>query len=149
MSCLKSQNLHPACIKYDRICICKESYIDETERNVEIQWKDHSNINKTSEPSRHLNSNSTHRLVTWYKIIKSCKTWKKLRNRIKGYKIELSVIKSYKIQSLVLDKNQTVLFIIKFNFFSLFIYCTLFIAVKVLILVLHYLLSVFWSHSQM
>ena len=38
----------------------ERKYIDETKRNVEIRWEEHSDINKISEPSRHLKSNPTH-----------------------------------------------------------------------------------------
>ena len=75
-----------------------------------------------------------------------------MRNVIKGHKIEFTVIKSYKIESLVLDKNRTLNIITicyKIHLFSLFANCKLYIAVKVLIFMLHDLLSVFWSHSQM
>ena len=57
---LKSKNPHPACVIYEGICTCKENYIGETKRNVEIRWEEHSDINKISEPSRHLKSNPTH-----------------------------------------------------------------------------------------
>ena len=57
---LKSKNPHLACVIYEGICTCKENYIDETKRNVEIRWEEHSVINKIFEPSRHLKSNLTH-----------------------------------------------------------------------------------------
>ena len=34
---LKSKNPHPACVIYEGICKCKENYIGETKRNVEIR----------------------------------------------------------------------------------------------------------------
>ena len=58
--CLKSKNPHPACAIYEGVCTWKENYTDETKRNVEIRWEEHSDINKISEPSRHLKSNPTH-----------------------------------------------------------------------------------------
>ena len=61
---LKSKNPHPACVIYEGICTCKENYVGETKRNAEIRWEEHSNINKISEPSRHLKSNLTHPF-TW------------------------------------------------------------------------------------
>ena len=61
---LKSKNCHPACIIYEGISTCKENYIGETKRNIEIRWEEHSDGNKISEPSRHLKSNSTH-AFTW------------------------------------------------------------------------------------
>ena len=61
---LKSKNPQPTCAIYGGVCTCKENYIGETNRNVEIRWEEHSDINKISEPSRHLKSNPTH-AFTW------------------------------------------------------------------------------------
>ena len=36
---LKSKNPHPACAIYEGVCACKENYIGETKRNVEIRWE--------------------------------------------------------------------------------------------------------------
>ena len=58
--CLKSKNPHPVCAIYEGVCTRKENYIGETKRNVKIRWEEHSDINKISEPSRHLKSNLTH-----------------------------------------------------------------------------------------
>ena len=46
------------------MCACKENYIGETKRNVKIRWEEHSDINKISQPSRHIKSNPTH-VFTW------------------------------------------------------------------------------------
>ena len=61
---LKSKNPQPTCAIYGGVCTCKENYIGETNRNVEIRWEEHSDINKISEPSRHLKTNPTH-AFTW------------------------------------------------------------------------------------
>ena len=87
------------------------------------------------------------RSATWYKIIKKIVKFEKKREMlIKGHTIEFTVIKSYKIESLVLDKNRTLnitTICYKIHLFSLFANCKLCIAVKVLIFMLHDLLSVF------
>ena len=57
---LESKNPQPACAIYKGVCTCKENYIDETKRNVEIRLEEYSDINKISEPSRHLKSNPTY-----------------------------------------------------------------------------------------
>ena len=62
--CLKSKSPHQACEMYEGVCTCKENYIGETKRNVEIRLEKHSNINKISEPSRHLKSNPRY-AFTW------------------------------------------------------------------------------------
>ena len=61
---LKSKNPQPACAMYVGVFTCKENYIVENKRHVEIRWGEHSDINKRSEPSRHLKSNPTH-VFTW------------------------------------------------------------------------------------
>ena len=62
--CLKSKKPHPTCAICKGVCTCKENDIGETKRNVKIRWEEHSDINKMSEPSRHLKSNPTH-AFTW------------------------------------------------------------------------------------
>ena len=42
-----------------KIYICKENYIGESKRNVKTRWEEHLDINKISEPSKHLKSNPT------------------------------------------------------------------------------------------
>ena len=61
---LKSNDLLTTCTKYEGECTCKENYIGEMKRNVQIRWKEQSGINKISEPSRHLKSNPMH-AITW------------------------------------------------------------------------------------
>ena len=41
------------------IYICNENYIGESKRNVKTRWEEHLDINKISEPSKHLKSNPT------------------------------------------------------------------------------------------
>ena len=53
-----------ACAIYEGICTFNENYIDKTKRNIEIQREERSGINKISESSRHLKSNTTH-VFTW------------------------------------------------------------------------------------
>ena len=43
---LKSKNPHPACVIYEGICTCKESYVGETKRNVEIDGKNIQTLTK-------------------------------------------------------------------------------------------------------
>ena len=61
---LNFKNPHPPCVMYEGICACEESYTGETKLNVEIRWGEHSEINKVSEPSRHLKRNPTH-VFSW------------------------------------------------------------------------------------
>ena len=55
---VKDRNLHPSCKKVK--CKCGEIYVGETVRNMELSWAEHNNINKKSEPSKHLFLNSEH-----------------------------------------------------------------------------------------
>ena len=57
---LWSKNLHPACIIYRGIYVCKENHSGETKQNVEMRWEDHLGIKKISEPSNNLKTNSMH-----------------------------------------------------------------------------------------
>ena len=61
---LKIKNPHLFCAICEGVCTCKENYVGETKRNVKIRWEGYLNINKISEPSRHLKNNPTHAL-TW------------------------------------------------------------------------------------
>ena len=61
---LKSNDPLTTCAKYEGEGTCKENYIGEMKRNVQIRWKEQSGINKVSEPSRHLKSNPMH-AITW------------------------------------------------------------------------------------
>ena len=54
----KCKNPHPAGAIYKVIYTSKGNYIRETKRNVKMRWEEHLDINKISEPSRHLKNNS-------------------------------------------------------------------------------------------
>ena len=41
-------------------CVCGETYIGETTRNVETRWNERNMPSVKSNPSKHLNSNITH-----------------------------------------------------------------------------------------
>ena len=51
---LKDPCIHPACKIYKGVCICGETYIRETIRNLETRWKEH---NTPSDPSNQIKSN--------------------------------------------------------------------------------------------
>lgn len=57
---LKDKNPYPACQIYQGKCICGETYIGETVRNVATRWKEHQDVKKTSEPAKHLSENPDH-----------------------------------------------------------------------------------------
>ena len=57
---LKSRNPHPSCVIYEGVCVCEQTYIGETGRNVELRWEEHENISKDTEAAKHLKENSSH-----------------------------------------------------------------------------------------
>ena len=85
---LKSQNPHPSCVMYQGICTCKENYIGETKRNVEIRWEKHSEVNKIYVPSRHLKSNPTY-AFTW-KVLMAAPINDCVRENLEASFIDLS-----------------------------------------------------------
>lgn len=52
-------NLHPFCKIYRGECTSGETNVEETVRSVEVHWAEH-DINKKSEPSKHLFLNVGH-----------------------------------------------------------------------------------------
>ena len=45
---------------YRGVCSCAEDYIGETDRNSITRWNEHDDIRKSSEPAKHLKSNTGH-----------------------------------------------------------------------------------------
>ena len=84
---VKDRNPHQACKIYEGICTCKENYIGETKRNVETRWKEHQNINKDSEPAKHLREYPTHSFE--WKIILNAPNDKRTRKNIEASVIAL------------------------------------------------------------
>ena len=58
---LKSTNPYPSCVIYEGVCVCEQTYISETRRNVELRWEEHENTSKDSEPAKHLKENLSHK----------------------------------------------------------------------------------------
>ena len=46
---------------YKGICLCGELYVGEIIRNFKIRWDEHNNVNKNSEPAKHLARNIEHK----------------------------------------------------------------------------------------
>ena len=46
---------------YERLCVCEQTYIVKTGRNVELRWEEHENISNDSEPTKHLKENLSHK----------------------------------------------------------------------------------------
>ena len=70
----KVDTIHKSNIIYEGTCSCNENYIGETNRNGIIRWSEHDNINKTSEPTKHLKVFKDHKF-----------SWKILSNASHDY----------------------------------------------------------------
>ena len=86
---VKDKVEHVSNVIYLGKCSCGEEYIGETDRNVEIRWKEHGNASHNSNPSRHLNKNITHEFE--WKVIKYAP-----RNNIKRKILEAFFVSRYK-----------------------------------------------------
>ena len=62
---LKSRNPHPSCKIYIGECLCGESYIGETARNVDVRWSENNSLKGNSEPAKHLERNDNNHLFNW------------------------------------------------------------------------------------
>ena len=71
---------------YKGICSCGEMFVDETIRNCKIRCDEHKDINKNSEPAKHLARNIEHKF-SWYVLTRAPE------NTIKSRILEASFIK--------------------------------------------------------
>ena len=84
---LKSKDPHPSCVIYEGVCSCQEPYIGETARNVEIRWQEHEDVQKDSEPAKHLKNNPTHSF-TW-KVLLPASSIRRIRQNMEASIIAL------------------------------------------------------------
>ena len=76
---LKDKNPYPACQIYKGTCVCDETYIGETIRNVDIRWNEHEDIRKKSEPAKHLRENLNLR-SKWETLLQAPKSYQQRKN---------------------------------------------------------------------
>ena len=57
---VKYKFLHEACKICKPVCLCIESYIGKTIRNVEVRWDEYNDEMKKSNPSTHIKDNLDH-----------------------------------------------------------------------------------------
>ena len=103
---LKDKNPHPACKTYEGICSSSANYIDETKRNVETRWNEHENLNKHSEPAKHLREFPDHKFD--WKILLTAPTNAKLRKILESSMIALkqpSLNEQLDFDKLILFRN--------------------------------------------
>ena len=84
MFLLKDTNDYKLCVIYKGDCSCGSRYICETKHNAEVRWNEYNNPTKTSEPSKHLQSNINHYF-----------TWAIISNAPKNAKIKKNLQASY------------------------------------------------------
>ena len=76
---LKDKNTHPSHVIYKGECICGQTYIGEIARNLEVRVNEHSDVNKQSEPAKHIRNHPNHKF-TWG-VLTTVHSW--LKRRIK------------------------------------------------------------------
>ena len=54
---LKDKVQHLSCVIHRGICSCGETYVGETISNCKKGWDEHNDVNKNSEPAKHLARN--------------------------------------------------------------------------------------------
>ena len=72
---LKGKNIHPSHVVYRGTCTCNQVNIGETARNLEVRVNEHSDINKQSEPAKHLKKHPEHKFTC--DILTSAHSWTK------------------------------------------------------------------------
>lgn len=76
---LKDKITHPSHVIYQGKCTCGQTYIGETARNLEVRVNEHSDVNKQSEPAKHIRKHPNHKF-TW-EVLTTAHSW--LKRRIK------------------------------------------------------------------
>ena len=76
---LKDKNTHPSHVIYKGECTCGQTYIGETARNLEVRVNEDSDVNKQSEPAKHIRKHPNNKF-TW-KVLTTTHSW--LKRRIK------------------------------------------------------------------
>ena len=64
ISCYRKKTVSPLLKIYYGICDYDEDYASETERNTKTKWSEHNNLERKSEPDRHI-LNNVERIITW------------------------------------------------------------------------------------
>ena len=67
---LKYKVQYLSCVIYKGICSCGETNVGETIRNCKTRWDEHNDVNKNSEPAKHLAKNIEHQF-SWYELTRS------------------------------------------------------------------------------
>jgi len=76
---LKDKNTHPSHVIYKGKCTCGQTYVGETARNLEVRVNEHSDVNKQSEPAKHIKKHPNHKF-SWEVLI-TAHSWLKKENK--------------------------------------------------------------------
>ena len=76
---LKDKITHLSHVIYQGKRTCGQTYIGETARNLEVHVNKHSDVNKQSEPAKHISKHPNHKF-TW-EVLTTAHSW--LKGRIK------------------------------------------------------------------
>ena len=79
LACTIYKNMHPSNVIYKDECICGQTYIGETARNLEVRVKEHSDVNKQSEPAKHIRKHPNHKFTQ--DVLTTAHSWLKRRIR--------------------------------------------------------------------
>jgi len=60
---LKDKITHPSHVIYQGKCNCGQTYIGETACNLEVRVNEHSDVNKQSEPAKHISKHPIHQFT--------------------------------------------------------------------------------------
>ena len=82
---LKDNVQHLRCVIYNDICSCGETYVGKTIRNCKIKWDEHNDVDKNSEPAKHLAVNIEHEF-SWYVLTRAAE------NTLEAHFIKLIVL---------------------------------------------------------
>jgi len=74
---LKDKNTHPSHVIYKGKCTCEQTYIGETAHNLEVCVNEHSDVNKQSEPAKHIRKHPNHKF-SW-EVLTTAHSWLKSR----------------------------------------------------------------------
>ena len=94
---LKDKNIHPSHVIHIGTCTCNQAYIGETARNLEVRVNEHSDINKQSEPAKHLKKHPEHKF-TW-DILTSAHSWTKRKIKEAFYIARFKPVLNKQVQS--------------------------------------------------
>ena len=86
---MKDKVQHLSCVIYKVICSCGETYVGEAIRNCKIRCDELNDVNKNSEPAKHLARNIEHKF-SWYILARALLNTLK-RRMLEAYFIKLIV----------------------------------------------------------